>query len=189
VLQLSVGEKKLLNQQYLAQGALKLPSCLAPPVLQFLNNSFNQKFVKSVFENEERSTEFTLYDRFVAQKIHVIFNAPDCLKDFSELIGTEIKLARYRLFWNDSTCRELDWHDDSYENDGRVAGIRYELSSLPYQGGAFEFEDKKKEMIVSYSGLALGEAVLFKVEPQRYFHRVSKMIEGKRQSLVLFLCL
>jgi predicted 2-oxoglutarate/Fe(II)-dependent dioxygenase YbiX len=104
----------------------------------------------------------------------------------TEITGFQITLTKQRLYYVDQTCVPLPWHDDSYDKDGRVAAIRFELSDAPYEGGDFVFKDEKDEY--KFEHLQLGESVLFKVEFNKCFHQVSSVLKGRRKSLVVFLC-
>jgi hypothetical protein len=174
-----------LKETYRRQGCVKILNCLSPSVLNLLTNSFQQKFEKR-FILDDLSSEYSLTNPLLQTKINFIFNLPEFLSQMSEIIGVSIRFTKQRLYYVDSTCESLLWHDDSYDQDGRVAAIRYELSEESYEGGSFQFKDDKHEHL--FECFKLGDAVLFKVEFNKIFHQVLPISRGSRRSLIVFLC-
>lgn len=179
------GDLAALKETYTRQGCVKLPDCLDPSVKNLLTSSFNQSFEKR-FILDDLSSEHTLTNPLLKTKLQFIFNTPEFLQKMSEITGNKIKQSKQRVYFTDSTCISLPWHDDSYDKDGRVAAIRFELSDAAYEGGDFLFKDQKREY--KFEHLHLGESVLFKIEYDKYFHMVSPVTQGIRKSLIVFLC-
>lgn len=172
-------------QIYKSQGCVRLPDSLDRAVLDLLTNSFKEKFEKR-FILDDLSSEYTLTNPLLKTKLNYIFNSPQFLLKMSELTGAQITFTKQRLYYVDQTCVPLPWHDDSYDKDGRIAAIRFELSDAAYEGGAFFFKDEEK--VYTFEQFQLGESVLFKVEFGTCFHQVSSVLKGQRKSLVVFLC-
>lgn len=181
---LGPGDLHNYKEGYQEQGCVQISSCLEPSVLKLLLSSFDQGFEKRfILDNE--SSEFSLTNPLLKYKLDVIFNDPEFLKLMSLLTGGLIRFTKQRLYYIDSSCTSLPWHDDSYDKDGRVAAIRFELSDS-YEGGDFLFKDEKSSH--TFKNLQSGDAVLFKIEYEKCFHMVSPVLEGTRRSLIVFLC-
>jgi predicted 2-oxoglutarate/Fe(II)-dependent dioxygenase YbiX len=65
-----------------------------------------------------------------------------------------------------------------------MIALRIELSRKPYEGGNFYF--KKGETIHVAKDLHFGDAVLFKVVSNKYYHRVDPVTQGERRSIIIF---
>lgn len=174
-----------LKAAYQCQGCIEITNCLNPSVLNLLTNSFQHNFEKR-FILDELSSEYSLANPLLSTKINFIFNTPEFLSLMSEIIGVSIRFTKQRLYYVDSTCEPLLWHDDSYDKDGRVAAMRFELSEEAYEGGGFQFKDDRNYHL--FENLELGEAILFKVELNKCFHAVLPVLKGCRRSLIVFLC-
>ena len=166
-------------------GCVKLPIFLNQIILDLLKNGFSNQSTKRFLLNET-STEFSFQEPILVTKLDIIFNDPDYLEGISSILGTKVNFSKPRLSFIDSSCTSLPWHDDSYDNDKRLAAIRFELSDGPYKGGEFLYRNDHGEY--KFSNLSFGEAVLFKIETRVADHMVTPVTEGIRKSLSMFLC-
>jgi hypothetical protein len=165
-------------------GWARLPGLLRPQAAAFVNRAFDRKFEKREILNG--ATEHTLVDLAYLARMQVLFNSPDFLTLMSQALGAQVALCKLRVYWCDSQCQELDWHDDSYSKDPRVAALRFEWSES-YEGGRFHFKDLSTGEDQVLPQLSRGEAHLFRVVPGKFIHRVEKVTTGVRRSLIVFL--
>lgn len=185
VLELPLTILDQLKDDFQKHGIIKIPAVLEPSVFKLLQSGFEQPFEKRLIL-DENSSEFTLNNLLLKTKIHFLFNTPEFLSLMSVLIGVKVISSKQRLYYTDPTCVSLPWHDDSYEQDGRVASLRFELSIESYEGGEFSFKGPSGSQ--TFAQLQLGEALLFKIEHEKCFHQVHLLKKGNRRSLIVFLC-
>ena len=184
---MSIITKDILNskEEFHKNGCVKLHSLFSDPFLSILKNGYSLETEKrSLLENH--SSEITVIDKVLNARISIILNSPEFIKLISDFTNENILKAKHRLYYIDNTCVSLPWHDDSYSSDNRVAAMRLELSDEIYTGGDFVFRNENSEH--RFSNLKFGEAVIFKVQSQKMYHKVESVLDGKRKSLSLFLC-
>lgn len=173
-------------EDYDRENCLYIPGFFNSHFIALLQSFFSREFIKRI--SLEEATEYLLVDKVLKFKLLMIFNQPDFLDTMSAIVGARVSFTRMRLYYVDSTCNNLDWHDDSYSKDNRIAALRIELSDSPYEGGDFLFKDKKDSEILTFKTHNPGDALLFKVEVGRYLHMVTPVISGTRKSIIVFLC-
>lgn len=159
---------------------------LRPEVMIFLKKSMNKKFTLTSLLNGT-SSEYRLDDKATKFKLNLMFNHHDILNDFSRILGTPIKSTNQRLYYVDKSCHHLDWHDDSHEENHRIAALRIELSDNEYNGGDLLIKDMATHTMTRYSNIKLGQGVLFKISYGKIYHKVEPIIgAGKRMSFIIF---
>lgn len=169
------------------KNALLLSSVFTSEILSFLQKISEGNYAQaSILDG--RSSEFRLTDVAKIMKIELIFNNPELLNDFSQILGTKITSTNQRVYYVDESCQHLEWHDDSHEKKNRIAALRVELSQEEYEGGDLLIKDVASGEISTFSNMKLGEGVLFKVKHGELLHMVTP-IKGphKRKSFILFL--
>jgi hypothetical protein len=173
-----------LKEQYEKDGIILIKQFFDESFLERLETYFTLNFKKTTVMKE--CNEFLLEDEVAGLKLSYIFNTDQFIRPISNLTGTP-KECIARMYYNDNTCNNLTWHDDSYAGAGRFAAIRIEFSKNDYSGGEFLFKDRVSEKQTEYSNLNYGDAVLFKVKSNQYYHMVNPVLEGTRRSLIIFL--
>jgi hypothetical protein len=166
-------------------GWTKLPVFLPSNVSGFIDKGFKLSFEKR--EILDGATEYTLVDKIFLLKLSVIFNNREFLSLMSRLLGKPVKYTKQRVYWNNSECQELGWHDDNSAKELRVGVIRFEWSDSPYKGGDVHFRDDFKNKEVVLDPIEKGESYFMDIQLGRYFHRLDKVRAGQRKSLIIFL--
>jgi hypothetical protein len=178
-----IDQLKKYHEAFQRDGIVLLPQFLDESLMIGLEKSFQGEFKKQVILEEAQ--EYSPVEHSHANKTNFLFNSEIFLESIKTITGFRPDFGISRVYFTDSTCVPFDWHDDSYSFYPRMAALRIELSRKPYTGGNFHFNSGKE--IFEIGNMKFGDAVLFKVVTQKYFHKVDAIISGERRSIIVFL--
>lgn len=171
------GSPAVLRRRFEAQHCVVLRSLLSPPLLGEVQRHVEHgKWQDGHEYTSGTGTVLTSTDSAGPTALHFLLNNPEFLKFVATLTGCEDISdfrfgAVYRMLPTDE--HQLSWHDDLKEQENRQVGLSLNLSTDPFEGGAFELrEHASGKPIAQVSNTGFGDALLFRVSKE-FEHRVT----------------
>lgn len=112
--------------------------------------------------------------------LHFMLNRPELFQLIGDIAASP-KLANYlgRIHRTSAAdCdQHIDWHDDA--TDFRTVGLNINLSTEPFEGGAFMLRNERQVVTRVIADWKLGDAFLFRIGAG-WQHRLTSVTKGER---------